>query len=212
MKLSYSLREDSGSRKSGRLRNEGKIPAVIYGNGFATHNIILDEKEILKVLKSLGENAVVNLEIDGNTETAMIKDIQRTPIGHKVTHIDLQQVSAKERIQVEVPVTLIGKEHGIDDGVLQQQLDTVLVECLAINIPRDIKVDIDDMNVGDSMTVSELYENENYIILNEQDEVVASIIPSTLDYSEEDENVEEVDASNVPEIDAKDEDEEKSDK
>ena len=212
MKLSYVLREDSGSRKSGRLRNEGKIPAVIYGNGFATHNIILDEKEILKVLKSLGENAVVNLEIDGNTETAMIKDIQRTPIGHKVNHIDLQQVSAKERIQVEVPVTLIGKEHGIDDGVLQQQLDTVLVECLAINIPRDIKVDIDDMNVGDSMTVSELYENENYIILNEQDEVVASIIASTLDYSEEDETVEEVDASDVPEIDAKDEDEEKSDK
>lgn len=211
MKLSYSLREDSGSRKSSRLRNEGKIPAVIYGNGFSTHNIVLDEKEILKVLKSLGENAVVNLEIDGSTETAMIKDIQRTPIGHRLTHIDLQQVSAKEKIQVEVPVTLIGKEHGIDDGVLQQQLDTVLVECLAINIPRDIKVDIDDMNVGDSMTVSELYENENYVILNEQDEVVASIIESTLDYSEEEDDVEEVDASDVPKIDAKDEDEEQSD-
>lgn len=206
MKLSYSLREDSGSRKSSRLRNEGKIPAVMYGNGFATHNIILDEKEILKVLKSLGENAVVNVDIDGKSETVMIKDIQRTPIGHRLTHIDLQQVSAKEKIQVEVPVTLIGKEHGIDDGVLQQQLDTVLVECLAINIPRDIKVDIDDMNVGDSMTVSELYENENYVILNEQDEVVASIIPSTLDYSEEEE-LEEVDASDVPEIDAKEEEE-----
>ena len=206
MKLSYSLREDSGSRKSSRLRNEGKIPAVMYGNGFATHNIILDEKEILKVLKSLGENAVVNVDIDGKSETVMIKDIQRTPIGHRLTHIDLQQVSAKEKIQVEVPVTLIGKEHGIDDGVLQQQLDTVLVECLAINIPRDIKVDIDDMNVGDSMTVSELYENENYVILNEQEEVVASIIPSTLDYSEEEE-LEEVDASDVPEIDAKEEEE-----
>lgn len=207
MKLSYSLREDSGSRKSSRLRNEGKIPAVMYGNGFATHNIILDEKEILKVLKSLGENAVVNVDIDGKSETVMIKDIQRTPIGHRLTHIDLQQVSAKEKIQVEVPVTLVGKEHGIDDGVLQQQLDTVLVECLAINIPRDIKVDIDDMNVGDSMTVSELYENENYVILNEQEEVVASIIPSTLDYSEEEE-LEEVDASDVPEIDAKEEEEE----
>lgn len=202
MKLDYSLREESGSRKSGRLRNEGKIPAVIYGNGFATHNIVLSEREILKVLKSLGENAVVNLEIDGKTETAMVKDIQRTPVGHRITHIDLQQVNAKEKIQVEVPVTLVGKEHGIDDGVLQQQLDTVLVECLAVNIPRDIKVDIDDMNVGDSMTVADLYENENYVVLNEQDEVIASITPSTLNSSKEDEE-ETVDASEVPEIEAK---------
>ena len=202
MKLDYSLREESGSRKSGRLRNEGKIPAVIYGNGFATHNIVLSEREILKVLKSLGENAVVNLEIDGKTETAMVKDIQRTPVGHRITHIDLQQVNAKEKIQVEVPVTLVGKEHGIDDGVLQQQLDTVLVECLAVNIPRDIKVDIDDMNVGDSMTVADLYENENYVVLNEQDEVIASITPSTLNSCKEDEE-ETVDASEVPEIEAK---------
>ncbi len=208
MKLSYSLREESGSRKSGRLRNEGKIPAVIYGNGFATHNIVLDEKEILKVLKSLGENAVVNLEIDGKTETAMVKDIQRTPIGHNIIHIDLQQVDAKEKIQVEVPVMLVGKEHGIDDGVLQQQLDTILVECLAVNIPRHIKVDINDMNVGDSMTVADLYENENYVILNEKDEVVASIIPSTLNSSEED-AADAVNASEVPEIGAKKEEESK---
>lgn len=206
MKLSYSLREDSGSRKSNRLRKQGKIPAVIYGNGFDTHNIILDEKEILKVLRSLGENAVVNLDIDGEEQTAMIKDIQRKPIGHYVTHIDLQQVDATETMQVEVPVTLVGKEFGIEGAVLQQQMDTVLVECLAVNIPRDIKVDIEDMEIGDSMTVADLYENENYTILSEQDEVVASIIESTLDY-EELEDLEEVDASDVPEIDAEDEDE-----
>ena len=71
MKLDFKLREDSGSRRSNRLRNEGQIPAVIYGNGFDTHNIILDEKVIYKVLKSLGENAVINLDIDGKEETAI---------------------------------------------------------------------------------------------------------------------------------------------
>ena len=202
MKLDYILRDDSGSRKSGRLRNEGQVPAVIYGNGFATHNIILNEREILKVLKSLGENAVVTLDIDGKTETAMIKEIQRKPVGRRIVHIDLQQVNATEKMHVEVPVTLVGKEHGIDGGVLQQQLDTVLVECLAVNIPRDIKVNIDDLEVGHSMTVAELYENDNYIILNDADDVVASITATT-EYVEEE--VETVDASKVPEIDSKDE-------
>lgn len=206
MKINYTLRDEVGSRKSSRLRNEGQIPAVIYGNSFPTHNIILDEKEILKVLKTLGENAVVNLDLDGGTQTAMIKEIQRKPITNSITHIDLQQVDAKEKIQVEVPVILVGKEHGIDDGVLQQQLDTVLVECLAVNIPRTISVNIDDLEVGESMTVSELYENDDYIILNESDEVVASIIPSTLNYEEEPET-EEVDAANVPEVDEKEEEE-----
>lgn len=206
MKLDFKLREDSGSRKSNRLRKEGQIPAVIYGNGFDTHNIILDEKEIKKVLKSLGENAVVNLNIDGKEETAMIKDIQRTPVGHNITHVDLQQVDATEKMQVEVPVSLVGKEYGIEGAVLQQQLDTVLVECLAVNIPRNIVVDIEEMEIGDSMMVSELYENENYVILTDEDEVVASIIESTLDF-EELEDLEEVDAADVPEIDAEDEEE-----
>lgn len=207
MKLSFKEREDTGSSRSKRLRNEGQIPAVIYGNGFSTHNIILDEKEILKVLKQLGENAVVNLDIDGKSETAMIKDIQRKPIGHAITHIDLQQVDATEKMQVEVPVTLVGKEYGIEGGVLQQILDTVLVECLAINIPRQITVDVDDMEIGDTMTVADLYENEDYVILNENDEVVASITESTLDYEEEEE-LEEVDAADVPEIDSEDDKEE----
>lgn len=205
MQIAYSLREETGSRKSSRLRNEGEIPAVIYGNGFPTYNITLSEKEVLKAIKSLGENAVVKLDINGKTETAMLKEIQRKPLGNKINHIDLQQVDAKEKIQVEVPVTLVGKEHGIEGGVLQQQLDTVLVECLAVNIPRDIKVDIDDLQIGETMTVAELYENENYVVLNEKEEVVASIIASTLDYEEEEEAVEAVDASDVPEIDQKEE-------
>lgn len=204
MQIAYSLREETGSRKSGRLRKEGEIPSVIYGNGFPTYNIVLNEKEIFKVLKSKGENAIVELDIDGKVESAMIKEIQRPPIGNKITHIDLQQVDAKEKIQVEVPVTLVGKEHGIDDGVLQQQLDTVLVECLALNIPRDIKVNIDDLQVGEAMTVADLYENKDYIVLNDKEEVVASIIASTLNYEEETET-EEVDAADVPEIDEKEE-------
>ena len=129
----------------------------------------------------------------------MIKEIQRAPIGNKITHIDLQKVDAKEKIQVEVPVTLVGKEHGIDNGVLQQQLDTVLVECLALSIPRDIKVNIDDLQVGEAMTVADLYENENYIVLNDKDDVVASIIASTLNYETESEVT---DAAEVPEIGA----------
>ena len=204
MQVTYSLREETGSRKSGRLRNEGEIPAVIYGNGFATYNIVLNEREILKVLKSKGENAIVELDIDGKVESAMIKEIQRKPIGNKITHIDLQQVDAKETIQVEVPVILVGKEHGIDDGVLQQQLDTVLVECLALNIPRDIKVDIDELQVGETMTVADLYENKDYTVLNDKEEVVASIIASTVNYEEEVVE-EEVDAADVPVIDEKEE-------
>lgn len=197
MKISCNVRDDIGSRKAGRLRAEGTIPAVIYGNNFDNHVISLSEKEVLKALRELGENALVKLDVAGSTETAMVKEIQRHPVKGNVIHIDLQQVSSTERIQVEVPIVLIGREEG-GDGVLQQQWDYLNVECLAVDIPRNITIDISDLEVGDSFTVGDIKVEGDFEILDDKEEVIASV--TFVQEEVEEEEVEEMDAADVPEI------------
>ncbi|AFS77184.1 ribosomal 5S rRNA E-loop binding protein Ctc/L25/TL5 [Gottschalkia acidurici 9a] len=192
-------REDKGSRKSGRLRTAGYIPAVIYGSNFSNHVIALNDKEIREALRKLGENALVKVEIDGKLETAMIKDIQRVPVGNKILHIDLQQVSSTERIQVQVPIILVGRELKANEGVLQQQLDGLDIDCLAVDIPRNITIDVSHLGVGDSFTVSDIKVEGDFTIVNDGEEVIASIVAATMQEEAED-GGEEVDASDVTEV------------
>lgn len=208
MKISCDIREDIGSRKSGRLRTEGTIPAVIYGSSFDNHVISLKESEILKVIRELGENALVKLDIGGSSETAMVKEIQRHPVKGNLIHIDLQQVSNTERIQVEVPILLVGREENAE-GILQQQWDYLNVECLAIDIPRNITIDISHLGVGDSFFVGDIKVEGDYEILDDKEEVIASI---TFVQEEVEEETEAVDPSEVPEISDEEEKEEKEEK
>ena len=204
MKISCDIREDIGSRKSGRLRSEGTIPAVIYGSSFDNHVISLSEKEVLKALRELGENALVKLDIGGSSETAMVKEIQRHPVKGDVIHIDLQQVSSTERIQVEVPIILVGREENAE-GILQQQWDYLNVECLAIDIPRNITIDIGHLEIGDSFAVGDIKVEGDFEILDDKEEVIASV---TFVQEEVEEEVEEVDPADVPEISDEEEEEE----
>jgi large subunit ribosomal protein L25 len=117
-----------GSRSSNRLRADGKIPGVVYGHGMTAVSVAVDRRALRAALTGpAGLNAVLTLSIDGATQSAVVKDMQRDKIRHNVTHIDFQVVSLDEAITVEVPVVLVGEAKAViaEGGLVDRAVDTL---------------------------------------------------------------------------------------
>jgi large subunit ribosomal protein L25 len=148
-----------GSRPANRLRNEGKIPGVVYGHGMDPVPVAVDRRELRQALSGpAGVNAVVLLTIDGKTQPTVVKDIQRHPIRRNVTHIDFIVVRMNEAIVVEVPVEVQGEPRQVlnNNGIVEQQLMTLSVNTTPANIPNAIVVDVSDLEIGDVIRVADL--------------------------------------------------------
>jgi large subunit ribosomal protein L25 len=149
----------SGSRPSGRLRAQGKIPGVIYGHGIDPIAVAVDGRELRTALSTdAGLNALLSLEVGGTSHLTMARVIQRHPVRHTVTHVDFQIVRRDEVMSVEVPVNLVGEATAVhnDDGVVDLQLHTLTVKATPDRIPHAIDVDISSLEVGSTIRVGDL--------------------------------------------------------
>jgi large subunit ribosomal protein L25 len=179
MELKASKREETGKGTAHRLRREGMLPAVLYGGGTDPMPLTIERKSVEKVLKShSGGHSILNMKIDGvEDQFAMVKEVQSMTMKHMPIHIDLVRVSMDKKIEVEVPIMLINLENiKKSGGIIQQNLNELTVECLPGNIPDSIKVDMTDIAMGDSISVAALAAIEGVTILDEADEVIASVL------------------------------------
>lgn len=157
--LKAATGRELGSSSARRLRKEGKIPGVVYGLTADPVAVSLEYAEARKALTTdAGLNALLNLEIDGNAELCLVKDLQRHVVRDEVTHIDFLRVDPKARIELEVPLVLTGESREVANvsGIIDQTLFTITVATLPTTIPNEIVVDISDMAVGDSIRVEDL--------------------------------------------------------
>lgn len=148
-----------GSSSSRRLRRAGKIPAVVYGLGSEPTPVALDYAEARVALTGeAGTNALLQLEIDGNNELCLVKDLQRHVVKDEVTHIDFIRVDANAPMEVEVPLILIGEAREVTNvsGMVDQAMFSVLLSTKPTSIPNEVELDISDMLVGDSLRVEDL--------------------------------------------------------
>lgn len=173
--LNSSLRDETGSNASHRVRFEGHIPSVLYGQHFSNYHLELDSREINRVIRENGENAMINISISGNTYPAMIKDIQRDVITGEVIHLDLQHINTSEKIHTFIPVVLNGRESIDNDGILQKQLEKLEVECLPQNVPKYFSIDVSGLALGNSLKVSDVEFSEDLSILNDSNQVIVSL-------------------------------------
>lgn len=174
-------KETKGSKKS--LRKKGFVPAVVYGRGAEPALVSLDGQLLRKVLgTSAGSNVLMDLHIDGESGSSggavMIKELQRHPIQKDVfLHADLIRISLDEKLEVEVPLNLVGEPEGVrEGGILQIQLREIKVRCLPGNIPQYIDFFAEEMKVGDVVTVADLTLPEGVELVEEPDEIIASVI------------------------------------
>lgn len=177
--LNIATRELTGKGPARRLRTEGKIPAVVYGLGGSTP-VSVDRKELARIINSdSGKASLLTLRFDGaETERlAIIRDYQTDPVKNKLTHADFQEVAADKPIQVTVQLVLseatpVGVKQG---GLLTHGAREIQIECLPLNIPEHIDVDVTGLEMGHSIHVSELKLPEGVKVLSDMDIVVATI-------------------------------------
>ena len=148
-----------GSRSSGRLRGEGRIPAVVYGHGISPLSISIDRKDLRHALHTdAGHNAVINLEVGSDKHLTIVKDMQRHPVRNEVVHVDFLVVNRNEIVTVDVPINLEGESKAVHDanGTIDQQLFTLSVNSTPGNIPNEISIDVSGLDIGDSIRVADL--------------------------------------------------------
>ena len=149
--LKASVRSDLGKSASKHLRKEGKVPGVIYKGGKAGINIQVDQNDLWHALHTeAGENAIITMDISDESKpaqkTVIVKEMQAHPLNEKFLHVDFYEVSLKEKLKVNVPVTVKGESIGVkeEDGILAQLLWELEVECLPTEIPEHIDVYVDE--------------------------------------------------------------------
>ncbi len=177
--LKANIRETGRKGLTTQTRENGAIPAVVYGGGAAPLSAAVDRKILEKILHAEGgAHAVVQLDFDqaANSSPVLVKALQRHPVSGKLLHVDFFRIRLDERIQTQVAVVLTGRAKGLlDGGVVDQQLREVQIECLAVDIPEHIEVDISDLGLGEGLHVSDLPVPEGVAILSDPNAAVAAI-------------------------------------
>lgn len=164
---------DKASRSA--LRKEGKVPAIFYSKHHEPQAIEISERAIHPLVFT-SKTSLISLNVDGQEEQeCIIKDVQFDPVTEKIVHVDLLGLKKGEKIQIEVPVQLVGSPIGIKEGgILQHILHKLEIECLPVDIPEHLEIDVANLKLGSSIHVSDL-KFDNILILNSPDSLVASV-------------------------------------
>ncbi len=179
--LKGTVRITVGKAEARRLRRTLRIPGVIYGGSRGPIHVVVNPQELLSALGA-GENVLINLSLDGAEGTqacvVILKELQLDPVKGRPLHADFQEISMERKIRVEVPLVLTGESVGVKSkgGILEQPLRQLFVECLPLNIPERIPVDVSALDVGDAIHVRDLTVREGVRILEDPARVVASVV------------------------------------
>lgn len=170
-------REDLRNSHTKALRAQGEVPAIIYGYQVEPKAIAVNNLELIKTVRDEGRNAIISLQIDNENVDVMLHDYQTDPLKDDLIHVDFYAVNMAEELDVEVPITLEGEAVGTKEGgVLQQPLYTLLIKAKPREIPEQITVDVSELAIGDSVLVSDLKEDKNYEILEDETATIATIL------------------------------------
>lgn len=174
--LPASRRKETGTAACRRLRRSGLVPGNVYGHGQEPLPISVSS-DVIRPIVSSGAH-VVNLELDGKTETALIREVQWDTFSSYVRHLDLVRVDANERVRLSVPVQLKGTAAGaLTGGIVEQPLHALHIECPAIQVPDFIPVRISHLEIGQAVHVRELTDvPAGVTILDAPDALIVHIV------------------------------------
>ena len=207
--LKAQKREGTGKGVARKLRQEGRVPAVLYGRELGTMHLSLDTHEAENLFHSIStENTIVGLKVEGVGELfqTLVREIQSHPFKDSLIHVDFLRIQAGVAVDVEVPLRLIGDPIGVKNsgGVLEQVLNELPVKCIPSKIPELIEVDVSELDINDSLHVYDLELEEGInITVDEERTICAVAIPKVVEEAvvEEDELL-EGDEGEIPDEEA----------
>lgn len=190
MQLKANKREMTG-KATRRLRRQGRLPAVVYGQRTAPSSLEVDSREFDRVFARVGKTQLLDLVVDeGRAHKVLVKEVQISPRRNSPVHVDFHRVSLREKLQVDVPVVVTGEAAPVrmgDADVLQVQ-QTLRVECLPNDIPEFIEVDISGLDHIDAgVRVSELQLPRDVAVVSDPEELVVKLAARRVTAVEEEE-------------------------
>ncbi len=164
---------DKSSRSA--LRKEGKVPAIFYSKHHDPLPVQFTERAIHPLVFT-SKTSLITLNVEGHEELdCIIKDVQFDPVTEKIVHIDLLGLKKGEKIQIEVPVQLVGNPIGIKEGgILQHTLHKLQIECLPINIPEHLEINVAELKLGQAIHVEDI-KFDNFDILSAPESIIAAV-------------------------------------
>jgi large subunit ribosomal protein L25 len=164
------------------MRIKGMIPAIFYGHGEKAMSLSVNARKFDDILRSGGGNVLVNIKLGADSKTAIVKQIQRDVISRKPIHIDFQAISMKEKIEVSVPIHIIGIAPGVklSGGVMEHVVREVRVSCLPTDIPEAISVDVSKLEINHSIAIKDLPKMEGIDVLTEPNSIIVNIVAPTI--------------------------------
>lgn len=175
--LTAKIRKTEG-KKTEILREQGLVPAVLYGPKVKSQPVEVDAKEFEKVFQESGESSLISLTVDKDKYMVLIHDIDRDPITDSPTHVDFYQPNLEEKIEASIPVVLDGEAPAVKalGGTLYKNLSEVDVKALPQDLPREIRIDITNLNTfEDHIKIKDLKVGQGVEILGEPEEIVVSV-------------------------------------
>jgi large subunit ribosomal protein L25 len=180
--LRAQKRDTRGKNEARRLRQQGLIPAVLYGGAAEPASIAVDAKALSAILHSeAGANSLIDLDVEGAGVTkVLVKDFLVEPVERHLLHADFYRVAMDKKIQVTVPVVVVGEPKGVklQGGVLDIPHREVEIECLPGDIPEHIEIDVADMSVGDAIRLRDVVGSATWTALSDPDLMLAHVVAS----------------------------------
>lgn len=185
--LFVTKRNTVGKGAARKIRREGFIPAVLYGREMEPISLTVNPIDLKKALSTeAGENTLLELHVKGDgeeiTKIALLRDVQYDNLTSRPIHFDFQEILMKELITVKVPVEVVGKAPGIQEGgILEEILREIEVECLPASIPNVIEIDVSQLGIGDSIHIGDLTLPEGVTVLHDPDETIITILSPVME-------------------------------
>jgi large subunit ribosomal protein L25 len=181
-KVHAELRASFGKGFARRLRAAGKIPAVIYGHGTEPVHVALPGHQVSLLLRRA--NALLELDIEGTPQLALVKDVQKDPVHQIIEHIDLLVVKKGEKVAIDVPIIVTGEPAA--GTTVNQDANTISIEAEATHIPQNIEVSVEGLEDGAHITAADIVLPKGSSLLTDADVLVVAIsIPAEQDLGEE---------------------------
>jgi large subunit ribosomal protein L25 len=186
-KIEADPRTTFGKGVARKLRAAGKVPAVIYGHGTEPQHVSLPAHEVALLLRKA--NAILDLQIDGASQLALVKDVQKDPVRQIIEHVDLIVLRQGERVEVDVAVHVEGEP--ISGSTAELDAKSLSIEALATSIPQNLVVSVEGLEAGTQIFAKDVVLPEGSVLLTDPETLVVAVtIPAEQDLGESDESTE----------------------
>lgn len=170
--LEATVRESFGKGAARKLRAAGKTPAVVYGHGTDPVHVTVETHPLSLIIRQA--NALIELDIEGKKELVLVKDVQKDPVPQIIEHVDLLIVKQGEKVEVEVPLVIVGESFSGTNAI--QELATVRLSVPATNIRTKVEVNIDGLTAGTRVTAKDIVLDADEALLEDEHALVVNIV------------------------------------